>query len=66
MKSGTFEKEYIAICEGKFEREEGVINAPIDRKEDSIIERCVNENGDMAITEYKVLKYNEQKNYSYY
>ena len=64
MKSGTFEKEYIAICEGKFEREDGVINAPICRKENSIIERCVNENGDTAITEYKVLKYNETSNYS--
>ena len=64
MKSDIFQKDYIAICEGKFEQEEGVINAPIARKEDSIIERCVNENGDMAITEYKVLKYNEQDNYS--
>lgn len=64
MKTDTFEKEYIAICEGKFEREEGVINAPICRKENSIIERCVNENGDTAITEYKVLMYNETSNYS--
>ena len=64
MKTDTFEKEYIAICEGKFEREEGVINAPICRKENSIIERCVNENGDTAITEYKVLKYDETNNYS--
>ena len=64
MKTDTFEKEYIAICEGKFEREEGVINAPIGRKENSIIERCVNENGDTAITEYKVLMYNETSNYS--
>ena len=64
MKSDIFQKDYIAICEGKFEQEEGVINAPIARKEDSIIERCVNENGDIAITEYKVLKYNEQDNYS--
>ena len=64
MKSGLFKKEYIAICEGKFEREEGTINAPIGRKENSIIERCVNENGDTAITEYKVLKYDETNNYS--
>lgn len=64
MKSDTFEKEYIAICEGKFEREEGIINAPIARKENSIIERCVNENGDIAVTEYKVLKYDKTNNYS--
>lgn len=64
MKVGLFKKEYIAICEGKFEHEEGTINAPIGRKENSIIERCVRVDGDTAITEYKVLKYNETNNYS--
>lgn len=64
MKAGLFEKEYIAFCEGKFEHEEGTINAPIGRKENSIIERCVRVDGDTAITEYKVLKYNETNNYS--
>lgn len=64
MKNGEFYKEYIAICEGKFEDLKGIINAPIARKENSIIERCVNENGDMAITEYQVLSYNKDKNYS--
>lgn len=39
----------------------GTINAPIARKENSIIERCVNENGDNSITHYTVLK-----NYSNY
>ena len=64
MKAGLFKKKYIAICEGKFEHEEGTINAPIGRKENSIIERCVRVDGDTAITEYKVLKYNETNNYS--
>lgn len=64
MKEKKFYKEYIAICEGKFKHENGVINAPIARKENSIIERCVNEFGDTAITEYEVLKYNEDKDYS--
>ena len=64
MKVGLFKKEYIAICEGKFEHEEGTINAPIGRKENSIIERCVRVDGDTAITEYKVLRYNETSNYS--
>ncbi len=64
MKANIFYKEYIAICEGKFENLKGTINAPIARKQDSIIERCVNESGDVAITEYEVLKYNEQNNYS--
>lgn len=64
MKSDIFKKEYIALCEGKFEKEKGVINAPIGRKENSIIERCIKENGDIAITEYEVLEYNESHNYS--
>ncbi len=36
----------------------GIINVPIARKENSIIERCVNSNGDTAITHYNVLKNN--------
>lgn len=39
-------------------RRSGTINAPIARKENSIIERCVNINGDTAITHYNVLKNN--------
>lgn len=64
MNEGNFYKEYIAICEGNFENQKGTINAPIARKENSIIERCVNENGDTAITDYEVLKYNFEKDYS--
>lgn len=36
----------------------GTINVPIARKENSIIERCVDINGDIAITHYNVLKNN--------
>ena len=57
MKDNTFYKEYLAICNGKFTKQSDIINAPIARKSDSIIERCVNENGDTAITEYTVLDY---------
>ena len=56
MQTKKFVKEYIAICEGVFENNKGTINAPIARKNDSIIERCVSENGDTAITHYEVLK----------
>ena len=48
-------KEYIAIVVGKLEGK-GIIDKPIKRKADSIIERCVDENGEKAITEYEVLK----------
>ena len=56
MKDNIFYKEYIAVCEGIFEGNEGTITFPIARKENSIIERCVSLNGDIAITHYKVLK----------
>ena len=56
MKNKQFKKEYIAICEGIFDKKQDTINAPIARKIDSIIERCVSPNGDVAITHYSVLK----------
>ena len=40
----------------------GIIDAPIARKENSIIERCISSDGQMAITHYEVLK--EFSNYS--
>lgn len=51
----NFNKEYIAIVNGKVDVD-GIIDKPIDRKENSIIERCISANGKKAITEYKVLK----------
>ena len=56
MQTKEFVKEYIAICDGIFENKKGTISAPIVRKENSIIERCVSEAGDIAITHYEVLK----------
>ena len=56
MKSKEFIKKYIAVVTGSLDNLEGTINAPIARKEGSIIERCVSETGDIAITHYKVLK----------
>ena len=58
MKTNTFIKEYIAICEGEFQENSGTINAPIARKPNSIIERCVDNLGDTAITHYDVIKRN--------
>ena len=64
MKKNVFSKEYLAICEGIFEKRSGTITAPIARKENSIIERCVKEDGDISITHYNVLKINSSYNYS--
>lgn len=50
------EKEYLALACGRFEHSEGIIKAPIARKEGSIIERCVDyERGKYAKTAYEVL-----------
>ena len=56
MKSKIFKKEYFAILNGILENKTGTINAPIAREEDSIIKRCVREDGDISITHYEVIK----------
>ena len=55
MEKGIFEKTYIAILDGILPSQSGIINAPIARKNNSIIERCINEFGDKAISIYEVL-----------
>ena len=62
MKNNQFKKEYLAVCNGIFDKKSGTINLPIARKENSIIERRISENGQTAITHYTVLK--EFDNYS--
>lgn len=64
MKSETFYKEYLAILNGVPHPYSGVINAPIARKENSIIERCINPNGDSAISCYKVIDTNSKDDIS--
>ena len=59
MKDGTFKKEYMALVEGILDDKIGTINLPIARKQGSIIERCIDENGKQAITHYEVLKESE-------
>lgn len=56
MKANTFQKQYIAVLNGILEKEEGTIDAPIARKEGSIIERCIAKKGDTAISHYKILE----------
>ena len=51
----NYHKEYVSIVNGKIEKD-GIIDKPISRKDNSIIERCVSNEGKRAITEYKVLK----------
>jgi len=56
MKSKEFIKKYITIVEGHLSKKEGTICAPIAREKDSIIKRCVREDGENSITHYKVIK----------
>lgn len=50
-------RTYLAICAGLVP-DNGVINMPIARKADSVIERCVDyENGECAITNFERLEY---------
>ena len=59
MKQNIFIKKYISILEGHLEKNSGTINAPITRKENSIIERVVSPEGDISITHFKLLKHFE-------
>lgn len=52
------QKNYLAITSGHVEPAQGTITAPIARKEESCIERCVDyEKGEEAITHYRVLQH---------
>ncbi len=67
MRLGSFNKEYIAIVEGFFDdsKKSGTINAPISRKEGSIIERCVSDDGSPSVTHYEVTKETEIQGFKF-
>lgn len=60
----SVQKEYITIVTGILANKKGTINKPIARKEGSIMERTVDENGQFAITHYNVLDESAEKNLS--
>lgn len=64
MKENIFQKEYIAFVCGILENKIGTINLPISRKPNSIIERCVSDDGQEAITDYEVLQINKTSDFS--
>ena len=55
----TVEKEYLAIINGRPEKE-GTIDAPIYRPDPMKTTRAVGEGGDYAVTHWNVIKQNEQ------
>ncbi|MCR1835481.1 RluA family pseudouridine synthase [Oceanobacillus caeni] len=56
QKAGKVKRRYKALVEGNLKKDNGTIDAPIDRKEGSIIERTVKETGKRAVTHFKVEK----------
>ena len=64
MKNGDFKKYYLGIICGTLSPLDGEINLPIVRKENSIIERKVDEKNtekkSISITEYKTIKSNNE------
>lgn len=57
MKERQIHRTYLALCDGTLPSSQGTIDAPIARREGSAIERCVNfENGERAVTHYRVLE----------
>lgn len=60
LEAAGISREYLAIVRGKVEPEKGIIDAPLARKDGSVIERIVDyEQGEKAITHYRVLTYRE-------
>ena len=65
VRNREIHREYLAIASGIFSEKEGIVNAPIGRKEGSTIEREINyETGETAITHYEILKENSLLNCS--
>ncbi len=64
MKNREIHRTYLAIVEGQ-PADNGIVDAPIGRIADSVIERQVDwEHGDSAVTHYWTLKHQEENNIS--
>lgn len=55
IQSGKLKRRYLCITEGRIDCD-GTVDAPIGRKKGSAIERCVTEDGQEAVTHYKVVE----------
>lgn len=56
QKRGNVKRKYLAVVEGRLSETEGTIDANIDRKPGSIIERQVSADGKKAITHYRIIQ----------
>ena len=56
FENNSIEKKYLAVVQGIIEDDEGLIDLPIGREEDKSIRKMVTEDGQEALTKYKVLE----------
>lgn len=56
QRNGTVHRTYLALVHGQLCKEKGTLIEPIGRKEGSIIEREVRSDGQVAVTNYQVVK----------
>jgi 23S rRNA pseudouridine1911/1915/1917 synthase len=61
QKMGKINRTYLAIVHGHLVNDCGIINLPIGRKKESIIEREVRTDGQEAVTNYQVIKRLEEE-----
>lgn len=52
--AGRVKKDYYGICSGIL-NDDGTVDLPVGRERESIIKRCVCENGECAVTHYSVI-----------
>ena len=67
VREKIFKKKYLAVVDGKFEKEKGTLENYLYKDERNNISKVVNKdkkNAKFAKLDYKVLKYNEIKNLS--
>lgn len=67
VREKTFRKKYLAVVDGKFEKQEGTLEDYLYKDERNNMSKVVNKdkkNAKFAKLDYKVLKYNEVKNLS--
>ncbi len=55
LHTGSFERSYLAVCEGSFAQMAGVVDAPIARLKDEYGSFGISPDGKRAVTRYRVL-----------
>ncbi|MDP2922613.1 MAG: RluA family pseudouridine synthase [Candidatus Omnitrophota bacterium] len=65
LKNRTITKKYIAVVKGIIELEEGIIDLPINHDKKNRMKMAIDRyNGKDAVTQYKVLSRNKEKNFT--